>query len=214
MKEKPLFEPQKLEKGAKLFSRPCRFMLSVADFSQLPDGNLPEIAFAGRSNVGKSSLFNALFNQKNLAKTSSTPGRTQQLNFFNFDERLYMVDLPGYGFAKAPNAAVKQWQDLNFDYLRGRPNLRRVFLMIDARLGIKKIDQSTMDLLDDAAVCYQIVLTKIDKISNKELNAVLAEVQTNISKHPAAYQTIICTSSAKKIGLENLKAEIAELLEA
>lgn len=208
MKTRPLFDDDTLLNAQKLFSCPCRFMLSAAKFSQIPDANMPEIAFAGRSNVGKSTLFNALFNQKDLAKTSSTPGRTQQLNYFNLNNELYMVDLPGYGYAKAPNETVKEWQALNFEYLRGRPNLRRVFLMVDSRHGLKKIDQLTMELLDDAAVCYQIVFTKSDKISGKELEKLIVQTQLILKDHPAAHQQILATSSTKKTGLENLKAEI------
>lgn len=208
-----LFDVSVIEKASKLFTRPCRFMLSVVDSSQLPPADLPEVAFVGRSNVGKSMLLNTLFNQRDLAKTSSTPGRTQQLNYFNLDGLLYMVDLPGYGFAKAPNYLVKEWNQFNFEYLRGRPNLRRVFLMVDSRHGLKKIDQSIMDMLDEAAVCYQIVLTKTDKISGKELNNLVEQTQFIIKDHPAAHQRILSTSSTKRIGIKNLQAEIFNLLE-
>jgi GTP-binding protein len=207
------FKSQELEAAAAQFLRPCDFMLSVTQLSQLPDADRAEIAFAGRSNVGKSSLINALFNQKKLAKTSATPGRTQQLNFFDFDGKLYLVDLPGYGYAKAPEKLVKQWQLVLKDYLRGRPNLRRVFLLIDSRHGIKKEDADIMKMLDEAAVVYQIVLTKIDKISTAELQKVQTAVSTEIKAHAAAMPDILITSSEKKIGLDLCRAEICSLME-
>lgn len=205
------FDSKALNDAESQFLKPCTFMLSVAKLEQLPDANLDEIAFAGRSNVGKSSLINALFNQKKLAKTSSTPGRTQQLNFFNFDNKLYLVDLPGYGYAKAPEKMVKQWQVVLKTYLRGRPNLRRVFLLIDSRHGIKSEDLEIMKMLDVSAVSYQIILTKNDKISAKELEKVIEQTAQEISKHAAALPDIISTSSEKKIGLDLLKAEICSL---
>jgi GTP-binding protein len=198
----------------RLFARPCRFMLSVAALTQLPPADLPEAAFVGRSNVGKSSLFNALFNQKDLAKTSSTPGRTQQLNYFNLDERMYLVDLPGYGFAKAPEATVRAWQKMIFAYLRGRPNLRRVFLMVDSRHGLKKTDLDAMKLLDEAAVCYQIVLTKTDKVGINAVECLKARLAQDLKTHAAAHRTILATSALKKDGLDELKAEIAALMTA
>lgn len=194
------------------FARPCDFMLSVAQLLQLPEADLDEVAFAGRSNVGKSSLINALFNQTKLAKTSSTPGRTQQLNFFNFDGKLYLVDLPGYGYAKAPEKLVKQWQKVLKDYLRGRPNLRRVFLLIDSRHGIKTEDLEIMKLLDESAVVYQIILTKIDKISATELQKTQEKVWEELKKHAAAMNEIIATSAEKKIGLNLCRAEICSLM--
>lgn len=193
------------------FLKPCDFMLSVARLEQLPEPDLDEIAFAGRSNVGKSSLINALFNHKKLAKTSSTPGRTQQLNFFNFDSKLYLVDLPGYGYAKAPETMVRQWQVVLKTYLRGRPNLRRVFLLIDSRHGIKAEDAEIMKMLDVAAVSYQIVLTKTDKISSAELEKTIEKTAQEITKHAAALPKIISTSSEKKIGLDILQIEICGL---
>ena len=206
------YTTEQLEAAKVQFSKRCDFMLSVAQLHQLPEADRNEIAFAGRSNVGKSSLINALFNQKKLAKTSSTPGRTQQLNFFDFDGKLYLVDLPGYGYAKAPDKIVKQWQMVLKDYLRGRPNLRRVFLLIDSRHGLKKEDLEMMKLLDDAAVVYQIILTKIDKITASELQKVIQSTTETIKKHGAAMPDIISTSSEKKIGLDLCRAEICSFV--
>lgn len=203
---------ERLKKGIELFNKRCDFMLSVASLKQLPLDDKVEVAFAGRSNVGKSSLINALFGQRKLAKTSSTPGRTQQLNYFNLNDKVYIVDLPGYGFAKAPKDIVKNWQNLINTYLVGRANLRRVFVLIDSRHGIKKIDEEIMDMLDKAAVTYQIVLTKTDKISEKELNKILDDTNKKIEKHTAAYVSIIATSSEKNLGLDELKAEVFSLL--
>lgn len=205
-------EKERLAHGRELFNKKCDFVLSVANLNQLPDGDRVEVAFAGRSNVGKSSLINALFGQKKLAKTSSTPGRTQQLNYFNLDDKLYLVDLPGYGFAKAPKDIVKNWQKLINSYLVGRATLRRVFLLIDSRHGIKKIDEEIMEMLDKAAVTYQIVLTKIDKISTKELEKVLTATDRIVREHTAAHVTILKTSSEKNLFLDELKAETADLL--
>lgn len=205
-------EKERLARGRELFNKKCDFVLSVANLNQLPDGDRMEVAFAGRSNVGKSSLINALFGQKKLAKTSSTPGRTQQLNYFNLDDKLYLVDLPGYGFAKAPKDIVKNWQKLINSYLVGRATLRRVFLLIDSRHGIKKIDEEIMEMLDKAAVTYQIVLTKIDKISTKELEKVLTATDRIVREHTAAHVTILKTSSEKNLYLDELKAETADLL--
>ena len=205
-------EKERLARGRELFNKKCDFVLSVANLNQLPDGDRVEVAFAGRSNVGKSSLINALFGQKKLAKTSSTPGRTQQLNYVNLDDKLYLVDLPGYGFAKAPKDIVKNWQKLINSYLVGRATLRRVFLLIDSRHGIKKIDEEIMEMLDKAAVTYQIVLTKIDKISTKELEKVLTATDRIVREHTAAHVTILKTSSEKNLYLDELKAETADLL--
>lgn len=205
------FTAEQLEAGRKLLSGPCNFMLGVARLDQLPVSSLNEIAFAGRSNVGKSSLINALTGQKNLAKASNTPGRTQQLNYFNLGDKILMVDLPGYGFAQAPESMVKQWQKLIFTFLQGRVNLKRVFLLIDSRHGIKKVDEEIMKMLDTAAVTYQIVLTKTDKISAKELQKVIADTEETIKKHGAAHIRLLATSSEKKKGLEELRAEIAGL---
>ncbi len=200
------------ETAKTFFNKRCSFVLSVVNLNQLPDGDRVEIAFAGRSNVGKSSLLNALFGQKKLAKTSSTPGRTQQLNYFNLDNRLYLVDLPGYGFARAPKDIVKNWQQLINAYLVGRATLRRVFLLIDARHGIKKIDEEIMDMLDKAAVTYQIVLTKVDKISTKMLELIMEETCKKIKLHTAAHITVLKTSAEKNMYIDELKKEIFSLL--
>lgn len=195
-----------------LFAKPCVFMLSVADLYQLPADDKTEIAFAGRSNVGKSSLINALFKQKNLAKTSATPGRTQQLNYFNFADLFYVVDLPGYGFAKAPGAQVKKWQDMLKSYLKGRASLRRVFLLIDAKVGFKSADKEIMDLLDASAVNYQIVLTKADKIKEKEIENALLNAKKEALAHAAALNDVLLTSSEKGFGIDDLRAQIAGLI--
>ena len=205
------YTTEQLNRAAEQFSHRCDFVISVADLHQLPEADRDEIAFAGRSNVGKSSLINALFRQKKLAKTSGTPGRTQQLNFFDFDNQIYIVDLPGYGYAKAPEQLVKKWQAVLKVYLRGRPNLRRVFVLIDSRHGIKKEDLEIMKMLDTAAVPYQIVLTKTDKINSAELEKVIQSTVAEIKKHAAAMNDLLATSSEKRSGLEMLQAEICSI---
>lgn len=208
----PEFTAEQLAAAKKLFAGKCEFVLGVAKLEQLPLSEWPEIAFAGRSNVGKSSLINAVTGKKGLAKTSNTPGRTQQLNYFNLADRMHLVDLPGYGYAEAPESTVKQWQKVIFAYLQGRVNLKRVFVLIDSRHGIKKSDREIMELLDKAAVTYQLVLTKTDKISTTALQKVKNELETEVGKHAAAYSTVLATSSEKKSGIDLLQAEIASLL--
>ena len=204
--------PEWIAAGAALFARPWVFVRGVPSLEFLPEADRPEVAFAGRSNVGKSSLINAVVGQRGLARTSSTPGRTQELNFFaTADVPLYIVDLPGYGFAQAPKQKVKAWIELVRAYLSGRPTLKRVFLLIDSRHGIKPLDREIMQLLDGAAVSYQIVLTKADKPSRSQLDAVAAATRTVIASHAAAYPDIIVTSAAKGIGIDVLRATIAEL---
>ncbi len=211
----PQYDTEQLEAGRKLLASPCTFVLGVASLSQLPpDDQMEEIAFAGRSNVGKSSLINALTGRKSLAKTSNTPGRTQQLNYFNLADCLFLVDLPGDGFGKAPESMVKKWQKTIFAYLQGRVNLKRVFLLIDSRHGIKKVDRDIMEMLDKAAVTYQIILTKSDKISAAELEKVLTQTREETSKHAAAYVDVIVTSSEKGFGIDELRAEIARIAAA
>ena len=206
------YSDEQLAQGKTLFKAPTTFMLGVAKLEQLPLTELSEIAFAGRSNVGKSSLLNAITGINGLAKTSNTPGRTQQLNYFNADNKILLVDLPGYGYAQAPQSLVKQWQKLIFTYLQGRVNLKRVFVLIDSRHGIKKVDEEIMDMLDKAAVTYQIILTKTDKISGTELEKVLAQTQEKISCRAAAYIRVSATSAEKNRGIDEIRAEIASLI--
>ena len=200
-----------LERGRLLFAGPCDFVLGVVQQSGLPDADRAEVAFAGRSNVGKSSLINALTNRKNLARTSNTPGRTQEINFFDLGGQLYIVDLPGYGYAKASRSKVEAWNELIRNYLSGRAVLYRVLLLIDARHGIKSADQEIMALLDKDAVSFQVVLTKADKIKPAELERVLKETHEILAKHPAAHPHVHVTSSVKGSGIAELRAEIAEL---
>ncbi len=204
-------EAPDLESGRLLFTQNCDFLISAASFNQLPDTDLPEIAFAGRSNVGKSSLLNALTGRKNLARTSNTPGRTQQVNFFDLGGRMMLTDLPGYGYAKAAKSVVDQWTRLIKSYLRGRVQLRRVCLLIDSRHGLKDTDREAMALMDEAAVAYQIVLTKCDKIKATELEKLLAKTDKEITKHVAAHPEILVTSSFKSLGIEEMRAALATL---
>jgi GTP-binding protein len=209
----PQFTKADIARGEALFKGPCTFVKGVVRIADLPNDGTPEIAFAGRSNVGKSSLINALTGRTSLARVSVTPGRTRELNFFTLgkDGAFYLVDMPGYGYAKASKAQVKGWTRLIGDYLRGRRELKRVFLLIDARHGIKDNDKETMKLLDEAAVSYQVVLTKADKPKASELAAIQEKVAAELSKHPAAYPQLIATSARFGSGIPELRAAVASL---
>ncbi|HVI29607.1 ribosome biogenesis GTP-binding protein YihA/YsxC [Hansschlegelia sp.] len=201
------------EIGRKLFAGRCDFVMGAAKLAQLPEMDRPEIAFAGRSNVGKSSLVNALTGRKTLAKTSNTPGRTQQLNYFDLGGRAYMVDMPGYGYAQAPVDQVRAWTALVKSYLRGRASLGRVFVLIDSRHGLKEVDREALDLLDQAATSYQIVLTKLDQLKPPEREERIAQTAAALARRPAAFPVVLATSSREGIGLEELRAAIARLID-
>ena len=203
--------PEDAETGRKLFAGPVDFVKGVVSMAGLPPADRLEICFAGRSNVGKSSLINALTGRKSLARTSNTPGRTQEINFFDVGEKLYLVDLPGYGFAEAPVAVVRQWQALLKSYLSGRATLRRAFVLIDMRHGVKKVDEEILDLLNKSAVPFQVVLTKADKIGAAQQEQTLAQVRAALAKHPAAFPELLVTSSEKGEGVETLRALIATM---
>jgi GTP-binding protein len=203
-----------LERGRLLFAGPASFLMGVAKLEQLPGVVTPEIAFAGRSNAGKSTLINALVGQKTLARASNTPGRTRELNFFDIGGRLTLVDMPGYGYAKAAKSDVKTWQALLRAYLRGRPGLTRAFVLIDARHGVKTADEEMLALLDETAVTYQLVLTKTDKITPAESLAVIAATHRIANKRPAAHPILHATSSETGEGIAELRAEIAALVSA
>ena len=210
----PIAEPESdaaAELGRKLFSGPVDFPKGVVAMDGLPDADRVEVCFAGRSNVGKSSLINALTNRKGLARASNTPGRTQEINFFELGEARYLVDLPGYGYANAPLAVVEKWQRLLKNYLSGRPNLRRAFVLIDSRHGIKPVDEEIMQLMNRSALTFQVVLTKADKIKDHERDRVLEQVRGKLAKHPAAFPELILTSSEKGDGIATLRAVISSL---
>lgn len=206
-------EPEALskEKGRLLFAGETDFVKGVVAMDGLPDADRMEVCFAGRSNVGKSTLINALTGRKGLARASNTPGRTQEINYFTAGEEHYLVDLPGYGYANAPLPVVEKWQRLLKQYLSGRQTLRRAFVLIDARHGAKKVDEEIMSLLDSSAVIFQAVLTKADKVKEKERFEVIEQVKSKLAAHPAAYPEIVVTSSEKGWGIETLRAIIATL---
>jgi GTP-binding protein len=200
---------EEVEAGRKLFARECRFVAGVADEAALPPESLPEIAFVGRSNVGKSSLVNALTGRRMLARTSNTPGRTRQLNFFALDGRLMLVDLPGYGYAAASKSAIRGWTRLMQNYLRGRSSLRRVCLLVDARHGLKDPDRALMALCDSAGLSYQVTLTKIDKLSPAARSAAAESVGAELARHSAAHPEIHLTSAESRLGIAAFRAILA-----
>ena len=199
------------EKGRLLFAGPVDFVKGVVAMNGLPEADRLEVCFAGRSNVGKSSLINALTGRKGIARASNTPGRTQEINYFTLGEDRYLVDLPGYGYANAPLSVVEKWQRLLKQYLQGRQTLRRAFVLIDSRHGVKAVDEEIMTLLDSAAVTFQVVMTKADKVKEKDRQKVLDQVRGALSKHPAAFPELVLTSSEKGDGISTLRAIIAGL---
>ncbi len=204
-------DAEAVEAGRMLFAQPAEFLKGVVALDGLPPADRIEVCFAGRSNVGKSTLINALTGRRALARASNTPGRTQEINFFTLTDGLYLVDLPGYGFANAPVQIVEKWQRLLKAYLTGRATLRRAFVLIDARRGIKGPDEEIMALLDQAAVTFQVVLTKTDKLKAREIDDVVAQVRGKLAAHPAAYPGLILTSSQTGAGIDTLRAVIAEI---
>lgn len=199
------------ERGRLMFCGRVDFVKGVVAMPGLPPADRVEVCFAGRSNVGKSSLINALTGRKNMARASNTPGRTQEINYFSLGESRYLVDLPGYGYAEAPVATVQKWQALLKQYLQGRQTLRRAFVLIDTRHGVKKVDEEILTLLDKSAVTFQVVMTKMDKVNKAEREANLAQTRAALARHPAAYPEIVMTSSEKGDGIETLRAIIAGL---
>jgi GTP-binding protein len=211
----PVYEEldeSKKELGRLLFSKETSFVKGVVDMQGLPNPDKIEVCFSGRSNVGKSSLINALTGRKGLARTSNTPGRTQEINFFSIPENHYLVDLPGYGYANAPIKVVEKWQNLMKQYLAGRQSLRRAFVLVDGRHGVKKVDTEIMSMLDSSAVTFQVVLTKLDKVKENDQENIIDQVRTSLQKHPAAFPEIILTSSEKGWGIQTLRSVIAKLV--
>ena len=206
-----LDDPALLEAGRHLFAQPCAFVAGIANLAQLPPAGLPEVAFAGRSNVGKSSLINALTGRSQLARISRTPGRTQQINMFDLGGRLMLVDLPGYGFAQAPKSKVESWQRLIRTYLRGRAGLMRTCVLVDARHGLKPIDLEFMAMLGEAAVAYQLVLTKVDQLRRGELAELIESLRADLARRPGAHPEIIATSAHEGTGIARLRAALATL---
>ncbi len=204
------FDADALERARVFFAHPVRFLMGAVQMTGLPPDDLPEVAFAGRSNVGKSSLINAVTGRTHLARASTAPGRTREINFFVCDEQLRLVDLPGYGFAKVSRGEKNKFQNLGRAYLRGRPNLKRAYLLIDSRHGLKDVDLEAMEAFDLAAVSYQIVLTKTDKLNARDVAQVTAETLRKIQKRPAAFPRVVATSSEKGTGIPELRAEILE----
>jgi len=200
-----------IERGRLLFAGECDFVWGVQARGQLPEATIPEIAFAGRSNVGKSSLVNALTGRKTLARISNTPGRTQQINFFNLAARLMLVDMPGYGYAKKSKEDVAEWGELARDYLRGRPTLRRTLVLVDSRHGFKPSDESIMTILDKSAVSYQIVLTKIDKLEPSGVATAVRTAEEGLKRHPAAFPEVHATSAERNLGIAELRAALTAL---
>ena len=200
-----------IEAGRRLFTQPCRFLRGVLELDQMPEADLPEIAFAGRSNVGKSSLINALTGNSTIARTSNTPGRTQEINFFDLGYRLVMADLPGYGFAQAPKDKVGIWTDFIKLYLKGRPTLRRALVLVDSRHSLKDVDRDIMKLMDDSAVNYQIILTKVDKVKPHALAALRESIGVELAKHVAAHPEVLATSSEDGFGIAEVRAVLSEL---
>ena len=211
----PVYEEldeSKKELGLLLFSKETSFVKGVVDIQGLPNPDKIEVCFSGRSNVGKSSLINALTGRKGLARASNTPGRTQEINFFSIPDNHYLVDLPGYGYANAPIKVVEKWQNLMKQYLAGRQSLRRAFVLVDGRHGVKKVDTEIMSMLDSSAVTFQVVLTKLDKVKENDRENIIDQVRTSLQKHPAAFPEIILTSSEKGWGIQTLRSVIAKLV--
>ena len=211
----PIYEEldeKKNELGRLLFSKETSFVKGVVDMPGLPNPDKIEVCFSGRSNVGKSSLINALTGRKGLARASNTPGRTQEINFFSIPDNHYLVDLPGYGYANAPIKVVEKWQNLLKRYLAGRQSLRRAFVLVDSRHGVKKVDTEIMSMLDSSAVTFQVVLTKLDKVKEKDRENILKQVRASLQKHPAAFPEIILTSSERGWGIPTLRSIIAMLV--